>query len=212
MANHHAISATGKAILGLLAANCPKPEFEGAEFKLCQPSELQPPGNPKFGISLCLFRIIFNASRRTPPGRPTAGGVRQAPPTILDLHFLLTAWAESAEKQLDLLGWAIRVLDENPILPANQLRQFAGSTSADFQPDESVQILGENLSLQEMEAVCRLVEITQQPSTVYIARGIAIQPQTVPTEAPTVVPRLGETNPPAITPIRQTKLPRRPKV
>ena len=41
MATYHAISATGKSIVGLLSDNCPKPEFTGAEFKLWQSADFR---------------------------------------------------------------------------------------------------------------------------------------------------------------------------
>jgi len=62
-------------------------------------------------------RRRLGARRRDPVGR------RYRPSTPLDLWYLLTAWSSEAEEQQRLLGWAIRTLEETPILPAGFLNR-----------------------------------------------------------------------------------------
>lgn len=175
MATHRAIAAIGKSIIGLLAEKCPKAEFTGAKFKLCQPSDFRQPERLQFGISLCLCRVSFNTTLRNPTPPTTTDGRPQRPSLTLDLYFLLTAWAKTPERQHDLLAWAMCVLDENPVLPASLLNRFAGGTGEVFGPAESVEIVPANLDFEQMNAVSELVQIQQQPSIVYIARPVAIQ-------------------------------------
>ncbi len=175
MATHHAISATAKSILGLLAEKCPKPEFTGAEFKLCQPTDFVASKRPLFGLSLCLCRVSINTTQRNPVPPTTPDGRRIRPPLPLDLHFVLTAWAKTADRQHDLLGWAMCVLDENAILPAALLNRFAGGTGAVFGPEESVGVVPASLDFEQMSAIAELAQIRQQPSIVYIARPVSIQ-------------------------------------
>ena len=68
MASPNAIAAIGRAILSLLAAAVPKPEFAGAAFESYQSKNLQQPMEE--GIALYLYRVT--------PG----GMVRNLPPRI----------------------------------------------------------------------------------------------------------------------------------
>lgn len=175
MATHRAISAIGKSIVGLLAEKCPKPEFTGATFVLFQSSDLAASKHPSFGISLCLCRVSINATQRNPVSPTTPDGRRIRPPLPLDLHFVLTAWAKTPDRQHDLLGWAMCILDENPILTAATLNRFAGGTSAVFGPEESVEVVPASLDFEQMSAVAELAQIRQQPAIVYIARPVWMQ-------------------------------------
>jgi hypothetical protein len=176
MATHRAIAGIGKSIVGLLAEQCPKSEFPGATFKLGQSFELPQSKPLRFGITLCLYRVNVNATQLNSPNRPTLSEVRrQRSPLPLDLHFLLTSWAKTAERQQELLGWAMCVLGENPLLPAGLLNRFTGGSGAVFGSQENVEIIPENLDTELMKAVCELVQVQQQPSVAYLARSVAVQ-------------------------------------
>jgi len=174
MATHRAIATIGKSIVGLLAEKHPQTESTGARFLLCQPSDFEPPESLQFGISVCLCRVNVNTAPRNPL-RPAAAGQRQRPSLTVDLHFLVTAWAETPERQLDLLGWAMCVLDERPALTADWLNRFTDSATAVFSPGESVELVPEILNLGEMKAIADMVQIRQHPSIVYVVRPVSLQ-------------------------------------
>jgi hypothetical protein len=186
MATHRAIAAIGQTLVGLLAEKCPAPEFTGAEFKLCQSSDFRLSKRPQFGISLCLCRVGVNAGFRIPIPPTAPDGRRQPPPLVLDLYYVMNAWAKRPERQQDILGWAMCVLDENPILPASLFNRFAGDAREVFGPQESVKIVPASLDFEQMNAVCELVQIRQQPSIVYTAQPVSIQVVSSPAEAVTV--------------------------
>lgn len=175
MATYRAISAIGNTVVGLLAEQCPKQEFPGAGFKLCLPTDFVPSKRLQFGISICLCRVSVNPAQRIPTPPPTPEGRRQRPPLALDLYFVMSAWAKTAERQHDLLGWAMCVLDDNPILPASALNRFAGGTGEVFGPEDSVRIVPEILSFEQMNSVAETMQLRQQPSIVYMARPVAIR-------------------------------------
>lgn len=175
MATHRAIAAIGKSIVGLLTEKCPKPEFSGATFVLFQSSDFAAAKRPLLGISLLLCRVSINATHRNPVPPTTPDGRRLRPPLPLDLYFVLTAWAKTPDRQHDLLGWAMCVLDENPVLTAATLNRIAGGTSAVFGPEESIEVVPANLDFAQMNAVTELVQIRQQPSIVYIVRPVLVQ-------------------------------------
>jgi len=175
MATHRAIAGVGKSLVGVLADQCPKAEFPGATFKLRQAFDFQQSKRLRFGITLCLYRVSMDIARRNLPTRPTASvGSRQRPALSLELHFLLTAWATTAEQQHDLLGWAMCVLNDHPVLPAADLNRFAGGGEV-FTPPDSIEIVPENLDAAQMKAACELIQIQQQPSVAYVVRSVAIQ-------------------------------------
>jgi hypothetical protein len=188
MARYQAIAATGQAILGLLADACPKPEFDGARFELFQPKDFGSAIDE--GVTLYLYRIAINGSRRNLP--PTVGpdGKRYRPPIPLDFHYLLTAWAKTAARQQRLLGWAIRALQDVPVLPASFLATYAPEPDV-FRPGEAVELIFDSLTLQDMNNLWSAAKITPPPlSVAYLARMIAIESEVeLPDEGPPVQTR-----------------------
>src|ERR1019366_7781293 len=165
MATHHAIAAIGKSIVGLLGAQCPKAEFPGATFKLWQPTAFRQVKGLRFGISLCLYRVSFDTAQRNRPTRATASGdPPQRLPLPINLHFLLSSWATTPERQHALLGGGMCVLDGNPVFPAGLLNRFAGGTGEVFGPQENVEVVPANLDIVETRAISELMQNPQQPS------------------------------------------------
>src|SRR5215510_6575265 len=118
MATYPAIAVTGQAILKLLADSCPREEFAAARFELFQVGNFSQSPPMEEGISLFLYRLGVNAARRNLPSHVKFNGLRYRSPLPLDLYFLMTAWAKTAAKQQRLLGWAMRVLEDTPLLPS----------------------------------------------------------------------------------------------
>lgn len=172
MATYHAIAATGEAILGVLKAACPRPDFDNAEFKLYQSADFQ--GTPLTeGISLYLYQVATNTTRRNLSPRIEPDGQRFRPSLPLDLHYLLVPWAQNAVKQQWLLGWAMRALEDTPILSAELLNHY-GTSGAIFRPNEAVEIVCEPLALQEIVNIWDAFKPNLQLSVAYVARMVSI--------------------------------------
>lgn len=171
MARYSAIAATSEAILGLLQSAAVGSEFDGVQFAHYQASDLESPMSE--GVSLYLYRITVSANRNLPPplGRD---GRRYRPPIPLDLHFLVTAWAGDAIKQQRLLGFAIRVLEDTPVLPAGVLNQHGPEPDV-FRPAETVELVFELLSVQDAGYVWDVAQTKEQPSATYVARMVEIE-------------------------------------
>jgi Pvc16 N-terminal domain len=179
MASFQAIAATGNTIRNLLADASPRHVFPGAEFKLFQTANLVSPPFTDLGISIYLYRVTYNATRRNLPPRRRLNGDCFKPSVPLDLHFLVTAWAKAPEQQWALLAWAIRAIEDTPVLPAGLLNQNAGSHPDGtlrnvFDEDESVELVGENLSLQDTTNIWEIARHSQQPSVSVVARSVLI--------------------------------------
>jgi len=183
MASYHAIAVTANTLRGLLANACPRDKFPTADFKVYQPPNFL--NTPLFdlGVSIYLYRVAFNTARRSSPPRTTLEGRKFRPSTPVDMHFLVTAWAKNPDTQQELLGWAIRALQDTPVLPAGLLNRFAGNRGEVFHDQESVELIGEILSLQDTVNIWEIARHNQQPSVSYAARMISIDSEIELTEA-----------------------------
>ena len=171
MATRQAIASVGQAITGLLSDACPKPEFAGARFELFQPSSFQAPFDE--GISLFLYRVTVSTVRRSLPPRVDPAGLRYKAPLPVDLSYMLTPWARTASRQHRLLGWAMRVLQDTPVLGSGVLNHY-GSEADVFRPDEAVELFVDQVPLLDMGAIWEVAKHNQQPSVIYIVRGLNI--------------------------------------
>jgi hypothetical protein len=174
MASYRAIAAVSQAILGLLADSVPKPEFAAAQFELFQAINLQTPLEE--GVSLYLFRVTPNQTRRSLPPRMGPDGMRYKPSVPVDLHYLLTAWGKAAERQQRLLGWALRTLEDTPILPPALLNHY-GPEPDTFAAAECVELHMDSIVIQDMSSLWEVARHHFQPSVVYVARMISLDSQ-----------------------------------
>lgn len=179
MAKAQAISAVGQTILGLLADNIPKAEFSNARFELYQTANFS--SSPmKEGISLYLYRVEINAALRNLPNKTGLDGISRRAPLPLDLYYLLTVWAEDVIKQQRILGWAMRTLEDAPVLSAARLNHFGPETDV-FRSNETVEIIFNSLSLQDLSNIWSAFKVSLPMSVAYIARVVGID-STISTE------------------------------
>jgi hypothetical protein len=187
MATYHAIAAIGQAILGLLEQARPASEFDGAQFELYQASNFHAPMDE--GVSLFLYNAAVSVARRNLPAKVLPDGRKLRPPLPLDLYFLLTPWAKTAELQHRLLGWAMRVIDDSPTLPASLLNHY-GPEPDTFRVDETVTVVNEPISLQDIYNIWEINKQNMQVSVGYIARVVPIESTVIEVEGPPVQTRV----------------------
>jgi hypothetical protein len=179
MASFDAILVIARTIRGLLANSRPATRFDGADFSILRSQDFpRAASDLSIGVSVYLHRIAFNTLRRNQPPRIALDGRRFRPPTPVDLHFLITAWAKSPEAQMEILGWAVRTLQDMTELPAGLLNRFAGERSDVFHPNETVELVGETLTPQELINIWEIAKANQQPSISYVARQVLIDSDT----------------------------------
>jgi hypothetical protein len=171
MARPYAIAAVGKAILALLAAARPTPEFAGAEFELYQGRNFAAPMDE--GISLYLYRITPGSHTRNLPPRVELDGRRFRPSVQVDLHYLLMPWARDAFKQHRLLGWAIRVLEDTRVLHASLLNQV-GPEPDIFDDNECVDVIMEAIAIQDMGSILDVTKPNIQLAVAYVVRMVTL--------------------------------------
>jgi hypothetical protein len=178
LATYHAIAATGQAIISLLADASRDTEFAGVQFSLYQAANFQKPMDE--GVSLYLYRVSINTIGRNQPPSVGANGQRERPTLPLNLHYLMTAWAPTAARQQLLLGWAMRMLEDTPIMPVGLLNQsHIGPAPGVFRLSEQVELVWEQLSIQDMTNILEVSkqnqQVSPQLSVTYLARMVAIE-------------------------------------
>jgi hypothetical protein len=187
VATYPAIAATGQAILTLLASASQPSEFAGVRFELYQASDFQKQTIDE-GISLYLYRVAVNGAVRNFPPRLSPDGRRYRPSLPLDLYYLLTAWAKTAARQQRLLGWAMRTLEDYIILPQGLLNYAVDQEV--FRPSETVELILEPVTLQDLVNIWEVAKGNQQPSATYVARMIALESESEISEHPLVQTRV----------------------
>jgi Pvc16 N-terminal domain len=181
LASYHAIAAIGQAILGLLEQARVGSEFDGFDFELYQAADFHAPMEQ--GLSLFLYNTAVSRARANVPARPLPDGRRKRPPLPLDLYYLLTPWAKTAVVQHRLLGWAMRVIDDTPTLPASLLNHY-GPEADTFWPDETITLVNEPISLQDIYNIWEIHKQNVQVSVAYIARVLFVDSLIYETELP----------------------------
>jgi hypothetical protein len=161
MANYQAIAAVSAAI-GAVLERTPVPAMPHPEIRVVSTAGLQAP--PVDGVTIYLYRVTANVMLR---GANEHGGA------ALDLHYLVTAWPAEPLRQQALLGWAVRALDQTPLLTAALLNsQTMGSDV--FRDDDSVQIALEPLSIADEGAIWIAAAVPRQISASYVARIVRL--------------------------------------
>ena len=176
MATYRAIAAIGQTLTGILKDASVGTEFDGFKFELYQPGDFKTPMVE--GVTFYLYRVAINVARRSLPPTTWPDGRRYRPPLPVDVFYLLTPWAKSAAKQQRLLGWAMRELHNVPILPAAVLNHYVPEDDT-FRASETVELICETVSLQDMMNILDPLDLNQQLSVVYVARMIALE-STIP--------------------------------
>jgi hypothetical protein len=175
MADYRAIAAVSDAIIYLLESQFSRDNFDGneLEFKVYLAKDF---ANPmRAGVSLLLYRIYANGTHRTPRGRFSPDGKRSYDQLPLDLHFLMTAWAQDASMQHTIAGWMMRILEDTPSFPAGLLNRNYPDI---FHPDETVEISLAELTTEELFRIWEvIVNNTYQISVPYVARVVRLESQ-----------------------------------
>ncbi len=176
MANYLALAAVAKTVLRLIEEQCPREEFSGTpSFALYSGQDFSAPAIAE-GFSLLLYRVTVNTVLRNQPPRRGPDGVKRRPSLPLDLSFLLTPWATEPERQLRLLGWAMRFLEDNTVIPATVLNQSLSRRDRPaFDSDEAVEIYCDPPAIADYLGLWDKFKTRWQTSVTYSVRMVMIE-------------------------------------
>jgi len=149
MATFDAINGLGTAIKTLLEDNHPS-EWGTLTVSVVQPTAISKGvGADKEGFTVSLYRVSVNGTQRTQlPRRDERNGKLYRPSRLVDLHYVITPWAMSTDRQHQMLGWLITLIEDMGVLSSAQLNQKLPDPNT-FGPMESVQLGFDLLPLTE---------------------------------------------------------------
>lgn len=170
VANIQAIHSVGRSIVTYLGNSYP-PELRAehpCEFRLLSSGELATSDGIENALSLFLYRVTYNEAMRT--SRRVNDPLDAAPPLSLDLHFLMTVWADSAQKEHTVMAWGMRQFYEHPVLDVSSLSPEAGWSPADF-----IQVVPEEPTNEDLMRIWDALEPGYRLSVAYVARVVRIE-------------------------------------
>lgn len=181
MSGYAGIAAVGKSIERLLnLAFSERQPVDGkvARAVLIRTDDLKPnlvqTAIGPYALSIFLYRVDFNKAMRAAWSAVGSGDGKGH--LALDLHFLLTAWADNAEHEHMILGRALQVLEYTPTLAGPLL--YAPALPYADEPEaattESVQILMEEISTEALMRIFDSLPTDYRLSVPYIARVVRI--------------------------------------
>ena len=184
MAGYYAIAAVGKSIERLLAAAFTEREpvpGKASKAALVRTEDLADtaikPWIPDYGLSLLLLRVDFNKTMRA--AWSAAGYADGRGYLALDLHYLFTPWAANAEHQQMILGRAMQVLEETPVL-SGPLIYMPALPAPEYDDEPATAVLDSvQLTLEEMSTEALMRTFDSLPcdyrlSVPYVARVVRI--------------------------------------
>jgi Pvc16 N-terminal domain len=160
-------------------------------------------------INLFLHQVTPNAAYRNVdlPSRNPRGERSANPPLALDLHYLLTAYGVAELESEVLLGYALQMLHETPVLGRAQIRTalspepangailpsiYQALRSADLAEQvEMLKITPASLSTEEMSRLWSALQAHYRPTAAFQVSVVLIQPQR-PSRSALPVLRRGE--------------------
>ena len=134
-------------------------------------------------VSIVLYRISHNEHLRNRPP-PTLPGGTPVPLTV-NLHMLLTVWADSALKEQSLIAWTLRELHMRQVMDRSVFAEIGGFGKADL-----VTLLPEELSLDDLSKLWQVLVPPLRPSLGYVARNVMIDVEAQPDAGPVIATRL----------------------
>ena len=197
MADFAAIAAVGKSIEGVLNTAFTEHEpvaipgaqtravlVTTADFVATQTADRIGP----YALSIFLYRVDKTARAAWSSAGSPAGRGHLA----LDLHYLLTAWADTAENEHRILGRAIQAIEATPVLSGPLL-----DPSAHWAEDETVHLMMEEIPTEVVVQVFESLSVDFRLSVPYVARIARIDTQVTP-QTPTVTGGAGRSQAEAV--------------
>lgn len=173
MADFRAIMAVNEAIVRLLRSNYRPTDFNNElEFKVFTSKDFTD-NTIANGVSVFPYRIFVNGAHRLPAGRLNLNGERSKNKLPVEFHCLITVWGQDATLQNTLAGWVMRILEDNPVLPATLLNAAVANV---FSQDETVDIAFAELSTEDLFRIWDVLGVNvYQLSIPYLIRIIQLE-------------------------------------
>lgn len=185
MANFFAIHSVGASLITYLRNAYPEPLRTDypCDFRLISSGEMADVGDMGTAVSLYLYRITIDEHLRT--ASVTHKPLDRALPLSVDLHYLLSVWADSALVEHTIVAWVMSELDQHCVLDKATLSADGG-----WLDEDQIQIVPVELSNEDLMRIWDALAPNYRLSVSYKARVVRIDPQPIPTGKPVVAKRL----------------------
>lgn len=184
MADYGAIAAVGKSLERLLNHRFqeeePVPE-KRTKAVLVRTADLEPAnirtaiGSP--ALSIYVYRVDFNKTLRAAWSAVASQDGRARLP--VDVHFLITPWADNAEHELRVLGKAMEALEGTPILSGPLL-----DPSARWAGHETIQVVMEEITTEAVMRTFDSLPTDYRLSVPYLARVVRLDARSTQPDRP----------------------------
>ncbi len=178
VAQYKAIRAVGESVLEMMREACPTTDLQlgpSPKFELASLGSLTDPLSPPAdGFYLVLWRVGIGGMPRNLPPRRHRDGRLLKPSLPLDLYFLLLPVAASADKQTQMLGWALSFMQQLPALTGETINRYTKGSPAIFEPEESVELIADPLGTADYLSLWDRVKSGFQAGMTYVARMVLI--------------------------------------
>ncbi|HET8631262.1 MAG TPA: Pvc16 family protein [Thermomicrobiales bacterium] len=209
MSNTLAIAAVSATLRNLLAQACnADPDLAGTGVTMRPPDKARDANGDGNQLNLFLYQTAIDAAwrNRSLPGQAAPGEVGPAP-LPLTLYYLLTAYGQNNDDVFShlLLGRAMRVLHDHPVLGADEIAASLNGNNLQEQVDlqrqvERVRITPQPLTLDELSKLWTTFQTQYRLSAAYQVSVVLIE-SARPLKAPLPVLARGRGDPgPAVRP------------
>jgi hypothetical protein len=124
-------------------------------------------------LTIFLYRVDFDKTMRA--AWSSVGAQTGRGHLVLDLHYLLTPWADNAEFEHLILGRAMQAIEATPIFSGPLLDPAGGWATA-----ESIQLVLEDISTEAVMRTFDSLPTDYRVSVPYIARVVRIDTAITP--------------------------------
>ncbi|MEM7154103.1 MAG: DUF4255 domain-containing protein [Myxococcota bacterium] len=181
MAAFTAVRAVSDSIVGFLNARHQTegmPGEEGVRFAERYPATIRLVSSGELAddnatqsfepaLLLYLYRIGVNEQLRT----ANRLGDQRRGPMHLDLHYMLSVWSSSADTEHTLMTWALRTIQDNPVLDSSFL-----SPEGMWERHDAIQLTPEELTNEDLLRLWDGLVPSYRMSYTYVARVVTIDP------------------------------------
>jgi hypothetical protein len=187
---HNELQAAGPA--GLLTA--------GTSITAVSPDLITTGAGEEPQLNLFMYYVSYNPALRNLdlPSLDRAGNKITNPPLALNLHYLVSAYGSTPGGVLTaeiLLGWAMKVFHDNPVVPPAAISEALGTIAAGSSPSpaetlvatstlasqiEHLRITPEALTIEEIYRLWPAFQAPYRPSSAFQVSVVVIQDAAIP--------------------------------
>jgi hypothetical protein len=180
MAGFRSVGAVGVSVQRLLTAEFsrqqPVPQLpvnnnRDTTVVLVQTHDLQDTENQTLilppALTVLLYRVDFDKTMR--PAWAAVGHDEGRAYLPLDLHFLLTAWADNAEHEHHIIGRALQSIDTTPILAGPLLHP-----SGEWAENETVELCLEDVPTDDLMRIFDSLGVHYRLTVPVVARVVVV--------------------------------------